>query len=396
MRPRKNKILLLIESSTSYGRDILQGISQYARERNMWYFSLEPRGITEQAPLLRSWKGQGIISRVSDEKTFRMIKKVGCPFVELLYESGIVLRTSDDDIIKMAMDHFRSLHVEHYGFFSYGGADWIQSRRLAFEKECTKRGITPFIFQHQLANNAKHVEPLWSVDYEKYLLKWLRTIPKPIAILAVNDHQAVQLMNYCRELSLFVPDSVAILGINNDSHLCSISSPTISSIDPNARHLGYEAAALLDKKMQGLDISDYPKLILPLGVITRESTETLNIDHPDIVQAVRFIRRYATQGIRVTDVLEEVQLSNKTLERWFKKTLGHTPEQEIIRVRIEYAVNLLKTTNMSVKMISELSGFNKEQYFVQVFRRIKGKTPGQFRKKCLTEKKEGIKLKGAN
>ncbi len=388
MRLRKKKILLLIESSTSYGRDILQGISQYARERNIWSFSLEPRGITEQVPLLRSWNGQGIISRVSDEKTYQTIKNIGCPFVELLYEheAKAILNTSDSDIMKMALDYFVHLHFEYYGLFSFGGANWINSRRNAFEVECARRSIEPFLFDYPLANECNQVEPLWSVEYEKHLLKWLHKIPKPIAILAVNDHQAIQLMNYCRELNLPVPDSIAILGINNDTHLCGISNPTISSIDPNARHLGYEAATLLDKKMRGEDVSDYPKYILPVGVITRESTEILNIDNPDIVRAIRFIRRFATEGIRVTDVLNEIQLSNKTLERWFKKTLGYTPEQEIIRVRLEYAINLLKTTNMSVQMIAKISGFTSEQYFVQVFRKRHRKTPCQFRNESQTRK----------
>ena len=110
----------------------------------------------------------------------------------------------------------------------------------------------------------------------------------------------------------------------------------------------------------------------------------LNIDNPDIVHAIRFIRQFATQGIRVSDVLEEVQLSNKTLERWFKMTLGHTPEQEIIRVKLEFSINLLKTTNMPIRMIAEVSGFATEQYYVQVFRKIKGKTPAQFRKENVT------------
>ncbi|MDO4586110.1 MAG: DNA-binding transcriptional regulator [Planctomycetia bacterium] len=382
MKLDTKRILLIIESSTSYGREILHGISQFAREKNNWWFLVELRGIEESPPLLlKNWKGDGIISRVSNSKTFRLIQQCDCPYVDLLWDFKNAIKCEDLLIAKKFYEYFISLGFQHFGFFSFGKTEWIQTRKQVVLEEGKQLDLTIHTFEPSLIKDDMCPEPQWNDYYEKQLICWLHSLPKPIAILAANDHQAVHLLNYCIQEQINIPDEIAILGINNDDHLCNIVSPSLSSIDPNAFQVGYEAARMLDHKINFNDLSLFERrTIEPKGIIVRQSTETLMIDNADIIDAIRFIRKYATQGIRVCDVLEEVQLSNKTLERWFKKTLGHTPEREIILVKLRHAESLLRNTQMSIRKIAELSGFQSERYFVQFFRREKGLTPYQFRK----------------
>ena len=376
---KKKQILMLIESSTSYGRDILRGIARYASERNDWEFTVQPRGMADPLPSLRRWNGDGVISRLSDRRSFEAVASLKCPTVELLFDEQVPVFGSDDAIAAMALSHFARLGFQNVGFFSFGGCFWIRHRRESFLRECRSRQIVPDVFEPPCSRRDRRPEPFWNDRYEKPLTDWLNSLRLPSAILCANDHQAVWLMNACREIGLTVPDDAAILGVNNDEHLCEIITPTLSSIDQNAERIGYEAARLLDKKINGESTDDYPKRIEPKSLAERGSTDAFPADQPEMVRVVRHIREFASTGLRVADLLDEFQLSNKTLERWFKNRFGHTPEREIILTRLRRAVELLESTNETAASVAELSGFSSERYFVQVFRREIGLTPHRFR-----------------
>ena len=82
-------------------------------------------------------------------------------------------------------------------------------------------------------------------------MDWLRALPLPIGILAVNDSQALRLMSACRMLGISMPEEAAVLGVNNDLVVCDAATPPLSSVDVNCGRIGYEAAALLDRMMAG-------------------------------------------------------------------------------------------------------------------------------------------------
>ena len=60
------------------------------------------------------------------------------------------------------------------------------------------------------------------------------------------------MLDACRRAGLRVPDEVAVIGVDNDSNLCNLCTPPLSSIDVNPSRVGYEAAALLTRLMRGV------------------------------------------------------------------------------------------------------------------------------------------------
>ena len=226
-------------------------------------------------------------------------------------------------IVRMALDHFEEHCFENVGFFSIGQTRWIIERERHFKEEAIARGFSPYLFIDKFARKDPTWYPLWNEKYKPGLRAWLEKLPKPIAVFTANDHQAAHLINVCNELGYRIPEEIAVLGVNNDTLLCDILSPTLSSIDQNAHEVGYEAARLLDMKMNGKDSAGYEKGLLPVSVVTRESTDIYALKNPDVNRALHFIRGFATTGIRVTDVLNEVNLTSRTLERYFKESLGH-------------------------------------------------------------------------
>ncbi|EMI47124.1 xylose operon regulatory protein [Rhodopirellula sp. SWK7] len=222
--------------------------------------------------------------------------------------------------------------------------------------------------------------PRYSWNREKKrLAKWIIGLPKPVGVFACYDIRAQQVLDVCREEEMRVPEEVAVLGVDNDKLLCNLCYPPLSSIIPNAHRTGREAARLLEILMNGGDVDEERHLIQPRGIATRQFTDVLAIEDPDIATAVRFIRENACDGINVKDVLKQVPLTRRALELRFQNLLGRTQHQEIIRQRVERVKRLLMETDMPLKAIARTAHFEHEEYMSVVFRRSTGLPPGKYR-----------------
>ncbi|NOY42531.1 MAG: helix-turn-helix transcriptional regulator, partial [Planctomycetes bacterium] len=117
------------------------------------------------------------------------------------------------------------------------------------------------------------------------------------------------------------------------------------------------------------------------GVIVRQSTDLIACDDPEIARALRYIRQNACNYLTVNDVQLQIRLSRSLLNRRFKKHIGHSPKQEIVRVQIETAKRLLLRSSSQLQTIAEQCGFHEAWYFISVFRKQTGTTPGAYRKR---------------
>ena len=175
------------------------------------------------------------------------------------------------------------------------------------------------------------------------------------------------------------PKQVAVLGVDNDPLLCELADPPLSSIICNTRRTGFEAASLLDRMMSGERIGATPILVQPQGIRTRQSTDILAINDPEIASALRYIRENALLGINVSDVLRQIPLSRRVLENRFRKELGRTPHEEITRLKLERVKELLVATDFSLADIAQRTGFEHIEYLSVFFRKSTGMPPGQYR-----------------
>ncbi len=209
--------------------------------------------------------------------------------------------------------------------------------------------------------------------------EWLEKLPKPVGILTANDIPARELADACQRFGLRVPDDVALLGVDNDDLECGLSWPSLSSVATPARRIGYEAAKLLDELMAGKPAPREPMFLPPIAVVTRQSTDTLAIDDPAVVAALRFIRAHATGKICVDDVVGHAVEGRRMLEYKFRDFVGHTILKEIRRVRVERVKELLRDTDLSMPAIARRSGFATPQRMAVVFRETTGLTPSAYR-----------------
>jgi LacI family transcriptional regulator len=231
-----------------------------------------------------------------------------------------------------------------------------------------------------VGSSGRRAKISWETEQQQ-ISKWLKGLRKPVGVMTCHDDRGHQTLDACRRAALRVPDEVAVIGVDNDSHLCNLCTPPLTSIDVNPSRIGYEAAALLMRLMNGEQRSTEPVYLgPPRGVAPRQSTDVLAIEDQDVAAALRFIRERAPEGIRVRDVIAHVRISPSTLERRIKATLGRTMKADITRARLHRAKLLLQETDLPIGTIAIRAGFSEPKYFCEVFRQAEQMTATGYRK----------------
>jgi LacI family transcriptional regulator len=185
----------------------------------------------------------------------------------------------------------------------------------------------------------------------------------------------------CRQAGVAVPEEVAIVGVDNDDPLCAICDPPLSSVCPNHEEVGYQAAALLHRMMCGEAAPAQPMMIAPRAVMARQSSEVSAIEDSVVSFALSMIRENACNGLQVRDVAEHVPVSRSVLQRRFRSVLGRSVHEEIVRVQLRKAQELLRETDLPLRVIAEKAGFNHQEYMGAVFKSRLSVTPGQYRRR---------------
>ncbi|HBL42255.1 XylR family transcriptional regulator [Gimesia sp.] len=374
-------IALLIESSNSYARGLLRGIMSYIHEHHSWSIYLPEHG-RGNVPVswLNNWHGDGIIARIENTKIAEAVVNAGVPAVDVsaarLAPSLPWVETDDRAIASLAARHLIDRGFQHYAFCGDHRFNWSRWRETHFQEYIQAAGFHCHTYPQ--TSGRKQAAP-WEVE-QKRLADWIRALPKPVGVMACYDIKAQQLLDVCRTINVAVPEEVAIIGVDNDEILCNLSEPPLSSVIPNTKLTGYEAAALLDRMIAGEAVSSEAQLIKPLGIATRQSTDIQAIDDKLISDAVRFIRQQACDGINVQDVLKSVPLSRRVLESRFQKIIGRSPHEEIMRIRLDRVKQLLEETELSLIEIAERTGFRHAEYLNVAFKKQTGTTPGSFRR----------------
>ncbi len=197
--------------------------------------------------------------------------------------------------------------------------------------------------------------------------------------MADYDVRALYVLEACNQLSIRVPEEVAVIGVDNEELICELATPPLTSVVQSAIRLGYNAARVLDDMMRGILVEDRAFTIPPEGIVTRQSTDILAFKDTEIVEALRYIRKLACDGICVKDVVKHTSLCRHSLDARFKNAVGRSVHGEIRRVQIERVKVLLRSTNLPTDRIAKLAGFRYREYLSNVFHRITGQTLIEYR-----------------
>lgn len=374
--PAPRKVALLIETSNSYARELLQGVQAWVRENGGWTIRLteQGRGAAVPAWLRSGWDGHGVIARVESPGIARRLRATGLPVIDV---SAALQRlvfprvaTEAAGVAGLAADHLAQRGFGHFAYCGDRRYHWARRRGEAFAAAVRRLGGTCGLFSP---------EPGAMDEEIGAIARWLRTLPRPVGVLACLDGRGQQVLAACRQAGLSVPDQIAVIGVHNDELLCELCDPPLSSVIPNARRAGYEAAALLATAMRGRRLPVVLHEIAPVGVAARHSTDVGAVDDPKLAQVLRLMRERAADGGSVKELLRAVPMARTALERRFRAVLGTSPHAHMRRLRMERVRELLVRTSLPVGEIAVATGFEHIEYLSAMFRRECGMTPREFR-----------------
>jgi LacI family transcriptional regulator len=379
-RPR---VVLLIETSNSYCRELVRGIYAYIQEHGPWSTFLTEQGRGDPAPkwVLDNLQGDGIIARIENRRIAHAVMKTGLPVVDVsaarLVPEIPWVETDDAAMAKLAAEHLIDRGFKHFGFVGNSQFHWSSWRQEEFVRVTKQAGAVCSIFRPQRHHRRL---PLNLVEEEKQLVAWIHKLPKPVGVMAAYDVRGQQLLDVCHRIGVAVPEDMAVVSVDNDEMLCNLADPPLSSVIPDTYTTGYQAARMLAQLMAGKTPRPHSLKIAPLGVATRQSSDVLAVPDHDISQAMHFIREHGCEGINVNDVLKVVPLSRRVLEHRFKKLLGYSPHDEILRIQFQRVTKLLTETALPLAEVAEQAGFRHDEYLSVAFKKRFGITPSEYRR----------------
>lgn len=373
------RVALSIPLDATYGRQKVLGILAYIRKNPGWSVEMR-RGHPFLSPKeLSRWRGDGIIGEYYNERQMAEAVACGVPVVNTSgAESGCKMASvgiDNDAIGHLAADHLLKSGRKKFLFFGENDLPYAVMRFKAFERQIAAAGCVA---------EAHWIGRLRSDDMAvdaRIYVPVLKRLREPVAVFGATDRIAFGILKACHTLDLHVPNEVAVVGCNNDEILCRLATPRLSSVDESPSAVGYHAAAILDSMMKGSKPAEMYRLLPPAGLRVRESSDVLPIQNNDMAAALRFIRDHSHEFIGVNDVMRTTILSRRTLEGLFLKGLGHGIYQEIQRVHIQRAQQLLRETTLSLLEIARHSGFNSLSRFDVAFRKLTGLPPMTYRRK---------------
>jgi LacI family transcriptional regulator len=279
----------------------------------------------------------------------------------------------------MAAEHLLSRGFRQFGYLGFSRDIDSRLQFAGFRGVTRREGFRCTVHRFARTRVAGKA-PGWTA-FVTGLEAWVDSWQPPIGVFVTQDLYCRYLIAVCRSKGLHVSQDVAIVGCHNETAICDSPPPSITSIDLGYAQIGYRAAALLDRWMEGEPPLAEPELVAPAELIPRQTTDSYAVDDPLVARALRFIAENGGKPIQVRDVAIAVATTRRTLERRFRESLGRGIAAEITRLCVERAKRRLVETDASMKTVARDSGFRTADLFYKVFARVEGLPPTRYRAK---------------
>lgn len=381
------QVAVLLPTSMKVCRDMRRGVLQYAYRHGPWGLHIiEGREGEQKLIRMREWGCTGVIGRLYTPELAQAALAARVPLVvmepggrmphpnptarysSVRCDTAAVGRTAAEYFLERKFTQFAYVGEVH-------GVEWSVSRGEGFAEavraagfECHQYGTLPMAEQEDAA-----------LERDR-LCAWLLALPKPIALLAAMDNRGRQVLDACARAGIQVPAEMAVLSVDNDEDLCETTLPPMSSILLDAERASYEGAHLLDMLMRRAIRKKQVLMYGPARVVSRRSTDAMQLADGMVIRALEFIALNACSGIGVPDVARHVSASRRLIEIRFRDSLGKTILEEIQRVRLERVCMLLRETNRQIGEIVRFCGFDSESHVSSLFRRRFGCSMRDYRK----------------
>ncbi len=383
----KAKVLIILPSDKFLHRQILEGILSYGHENGPWLFHFETGSRYEQGlAKLRRWGCTGVIAMVRERSQMQSILKTRVPAVFInppLASGGAQARPPkwatfvsrvQEDVGKSAAEYFLERGFRSFAFVGTPHPDgWCTRRLNGFRSRLAAEGLEVAAFPGAPEGDRD--------DFAKetvHLSKWLRSLRPQTALYAAWDRRALQIMSLCSDLDISIPETIAVLGTDNDEVLCESATPSLSSIALDGRNAGRLCAKLLGRRMRRRSAEPLVDLAFP-RVVTRQSTDKTLVPDAYLAKALNIVRKNLSVVRTIEDIARELHISKRSLEMKANLVLGTTLKSEITRIRLNEAVRLISNTSLPLSEVAEKCGFCCAAHLNTRFKAAFGHSPSVFR-----------------
>ena len=380
-KPRRIALMLDLEWPYKRHTSVFAGTQQYAEEQGWesivdeYAYDALPSRPTKSLPY------DGIVARATKALVERAAR-VKVPIVNVWRSSPV--HTELPNVFpdyqtagRLRAEHLLSRGLRNFATLGCRGDDAHDLETAEFRAVVEQSG-----FPCTMANV--------SLSYSKTLVQWRKTEQSiadwmdkwklPIGVYVGGDTMGRIVVQNCRERGWRAPEDVAVIAGANEETLCEHPRPSLTSVEMGYERIGYEAAKLLHRMMDGKKPPSKPILLPPQGLVVRESTDFFAVEDALVAAALEFISKNSHRRIGQDDVSRAVNAETRTLQLRFRKVLDRPIATEIRRVRIERAKRELTQSNRSLSEIARDVGFGEATRMYEVFRRELDVTPSQYRK----------------
>lgn len=377
-------VWLAFRPSQTIGHGFIASFCRFAQMRRWLIQIVDTLEVT--AEQLRESRIDGIVGYIHTPALINHVVENRLPAVNLTRDEAMKHMTSilldDVETGRMAADYLMSRGFRNFGYLGESAWPYAQQRGAGFMERLAENGHEAHC--HWIDQDRVHWFKPRSLKVDDATLpeNWLPQLPKPIGFFCMQDRIALDLANACQVLGIRVPEEVSILGVHNAEISCDLASPALSSIDTSVVQRGFLAATMLDQQFQSKPDAGFETVVLPpVGVVTRGSTDIVATADSEVVEAVHYIRDHAHEGIDVNSVVSALPVSRRALERKFKASLGRTLMEEIHRLRLGHALNLLATSSLPMVNVANQSGYSRQDRMAKAVRDATGVSPTTYRRK---------------
>ena len=376
---KEREILFLSSSATIDIAALLSGIAEL-RDKHGW--SVHIIGDIDSRKtllkLLEFWNPDGCIVHCAlDDKAFNAADFAGVPTVWLdrdpatLPPGALCVMQDARSVGTIAAKELLRYDLASYAFIDRSDAPfWSKGRREAF-KEAVELNRSPYFeFCEKGASS-------WT----KRLSGFIRSLSRPAGLFCANDTVAADVISVASRAGIAIPEELLVVGVDDVEAYCEALSPTLTSVRPSFAEEGRGAADLLAKRLANPRLKGIVKTFSAHEITLRQSTRRISAKGGNIGLALEMIRRRASEGVSVGEVVKLMGCSRRSAEIRFKQYLHSSILDEIHSARIELAKKLISDGGAHIGGLHLRCGFESPATFRRVFKSITGLSPQAYLQK---------------
>jgi LacI family transcriptional regulator len=383
-RPGQPLLVLLTQTPQDLSDEQIGLLSDQARQRGWRVLDI---GLAGESLADERTPSGAVVTALPSHPLVSQMRQMGSPVVRI----GRLAHPADPLVPavltdwsqagRMAADHFAERGFGDVALFGHHAMAILPLIEAGFHERVEAQGRT--CHRYDLTERDDLVpQPRAGGDRASHraaqIIYWLKSLPKPVGVLACSQYYAGELGLMCRRAGLSMPEQVAVLSVGDQRRICEMASVPISAVDMAPQRRMSVAIDLLDRMMAGQSVPART-FVPPRRIVTRRSTDILAVDHPLVARAIRFMWDRLDQDLSVDEVARAMRTPRSTLERYFREHFQRGIHAELRRARLERFAELLRTTDLPVRELAPRVGFNAPKFLHNSFCKEYGVTPRQYR-----------------